>query len=566
MRQIYYDCAVVFFSAFALAWTTASTPLLAQNIQVTSATPPAAAQGTTNLNVVVGGNGFAKGAKAAFYLSGTTNPAGVTVNSTAFNSKSQVTANITISDTATISSFDVVVQNTDGRSGKGTKLFQVTVKGTPTGCTTLGTPSTFTLVTTLNSINASGNPTYPAGFGGEIRVRPVTVNNGTNSRTVLVAAVSTNGVGTMDFFILDPATGQVLDGQSLLAGSPPQPHISVAYTGSGFVSFSAGDVNGDGIPDFVGGLGGADVFVGHMDSQGILSYELFQLTPPSGSPAHFGSGVAMGNLDGGLGDDVVVGASGGGSGGSALAGAVFIYAFTGSGFGLIDTLDDPLPNAKNNDNFGYSVAVGEVTSPLAPNLIVGANNANVNGNAAAGRVFVFPAPISSPTTYYTLATGIKGDGLGRDVGSGNVNGSVDVFGTTGWGIPDTKVAIFTGPIAGSKTSPNLVFASDPRLSSDGWSTNLEYGDMLGDGHTELFVGVPNASNSACSVSVGAAELFFPSTSNLNQPTFTFQPLTIPDKFNAYGWGVGLVPGSAGNPPLVLVGETGPGQVYVYKKN
>ncbi|HEV2352507.1 MAG TPA: hypothetical protein VG028_21950 [Terriglobia bacterium] len=544
---------------------------LAQNIQVTSATPPAAAQGTTSLNVVVGGNGFAKGAKATFYQTGTTNPAGVTVNSTAFNSKSQVTANITISDTATITSFDVLVTNTDGRSGKGTKLFQVTVKGTPTGCTTLGTPSTFTLVTTLNSINASGNPTYPAGFGGEIRIRPVTVSNGTSSRTVLVAAVSTNGVGTMEFFILDPATGQVLDGQSLLAGSPPQPHISVVYSTITSVrrNFAAGDVNGDGIPDFAGGNGVNDlafVFVGQMDSAtGILSYQSFQLNPPSGSPIGYGTGVAMGNLDAIPGDEVVVGASGGGGGG--IPGEVYIYAFNGSGFSLIDTLKEPFLTTKNSDNFGYSVAVGEVTNPLAPNLIVGASNATVNGNASAGLVFVFPAPISSPATYYTLATGIKSDSLGWDVGAGNVNGSVDVFATTGWNIPDTKAAIFTGPITASKSTPDIIFSSDPRLSSTGWSTNFEYGDMLGDGQTELFVGVPNANNSSsCKVSVGAGELYFPSTTSLSQPSFTFQPPSLPVDFNAYGWGVGLVPGSAGNPPLLLVGETGGGQVFVYRKN
>ena len=63
-------------------------------IQVTSAVPNNAAQGTVNLDVVVKGNGFKKGAVAQWFVSGTTNPGGVTVNSTAFNSSNQVTANI----------------------------------------------------------------------------------------------------------------------------------------------------------------------------------------------------------------------------------------------------------------------------------------------------------------------------------------------------------------------------------------------------------------------------------------------------------------------------------------
>jgi hypothetical protein len=126
----------VAFCLCLLGWSGSHSALLAQNVQVTSATPPAAAQGTVNLNVVIGGNGFKKGAQAQWFVSGTTNPGGVLVNSTAFNSSSKLTANITVADTADIASFDVMVYSS-GRTGKGTGLFQVTQKGTPTGCTTL---------------------------------------------------------------------------------------------------------------------------------------------------------------------------------------------------------------------------------------------------------------------------------------------------------------------------------------------------------------------------------------------------------------------------------------------
>src|SRR5215472_18499962 len=116
-------------ACLVLGWAPTPSLLLAQNIQVTSATPPAAPQGTINLNVAIGGNGFKKGAKSVFYLTETNNTDGVTVNSTSFNSSSQVTANINISDTASLANFDVVVQNTDGRTGKGSQLFPVTAKG-----------------------------------------------------------------------------------------------------------------------------------------------------------------------------------------------------------------------------------------------------------------------------------------------------------------------------------------------------------------------------------------------------------------------------------------------------
>jgi hypothetical protein len=94
-------------------------------VQVTSTNPSAAPQGTVNLNVTVHGNGFKKGAKAQWFVTGTTNPGGVTVNSTAFNGSTQLTANITVASDAVVSGFDVVVTNADGRTGKGTDLFAV---------------------------------------------------------------------------------------------------------------------------------------------------------------------------------------------------------------------------------------------------------------------------------------------------------------------------------------------------------------------------------------------------------------------------------------------------------
>lgn len=118
--SIFLSVTVVFVS-FAIL------PAAAQ-IQVTSTNPTSAAQGTININVTVNGNGFKKGAKAQWFVTGTTNPGGVTVNSTSFVSSSQLTANLTVSSTATISGFDVQVTNADGRTGKGTDLFAVIQK------------------------------------------------------------------------------------------------------------------------------------------------------------------------------------------------------------------------------------------------------------------------------------------------------------------------------------------------------------------------------------------------------------------------------------------------------
>jgi hypothetical protein len=98
-------------------------------VQVAAADPPAAAQGTVNLNVKITGKGFKKGAAAKFLVTGTTDTGGITVNSTSFVSAGELTANINVTDTAAIANFDIAVLNSDGRGGKGTELFAVTAKG-----------------------------------------------------------------------------------------------------------------------------------------------------------------------------------------------------------------------------------------------------------------------------------------------------------------------------------------------------------------------------------------------------------------------------------------------------
>ena len=49
-------------------------PAGAQTVTVTSAVPEATEQGTIDLVVTIGGDGFAKGARAAFYVTGLTRP------------------------------------------------------------------------------------------------------------------------------------------------------------------------------------------------------------------------------------------------------------------------------------------------------------------------------------------------------------------------------------------------------------------------------------------------------------------------------------------------------------
>jgi uncharacterized delta-60 repeat protein len=129
--------------AIGLPWG-GNVPAAFAQIQVLTANPNTGDQGTLALNVTIGGKGFKKGAKANFYLKGTTNPAGISVRATKFVSDASLVATIDVAAGATPDNFDIVVANADGRTGKGTELFKVTVKINPCTQPDPGpTPSSF---------------------------------------------------------------------------------------------------------------------------------------------------------------------------------------------------------------------------------------------------------------------------------------------------------------------------------------------------------------------------------------------------------------------------------------
>jgi hypothetical protein len=527
-------------SLLLLSCLIGQSPLAAGNIQVNSAVPNAAAQGTINLDVTVGGNGFKNGANSQFFVTGTTNPGGITVNSTSFVSSTQLTANITVADTANIANFDIVVQNTDGRSGKGTGLFAVLAKGTPT-CTMAPLPGQFSLATTLNN----NVPAYTGGLGSTIRIRHVTLGG----RGVLVAAVGSSSSGRLEVFFLDPATGAVLDGTGIGTNTLPQPHVTKTITLSSGNIFGArvmamGDLNADGVPDIVVGdrdFGVAFAFVGQVDGNGILSYSdqiAFPATP--GTTARFGTGLAMGDLDGVPGDEVAVADQGFGTGHKSQPGGVFIYQFQAGGFTLYKTINQPNPT---------SVAIGDVTGDANLDVIVGSSNVNV-----------YPGPsLSSPLTFPT--SGFK-------VGAANVNSALKgLITSTDWNSTPIQASIYSGLVSAGE-QPAFTLAPSAGLTT-GWANDLDTGDINGDGLADVLVGAPNTSPStACPSNVGNTYVFVTNTATPDQPTGYLLAPSTPG--GLYGWAVAAAPGAR----IFLVGEIGrtlggvsnAGQVYVYKVN
>jgi hypothetical protein len=137
-----------------------SNPASAQ-ITVASAEPNNAQQGTSALNVNIAGSGFAKGAKATWYVTGTTNTGSVTVISTTFVNSNQLVANITVPENATVSGYDILVTNTSGRTGVGSDLFTINPEAvTSSISTTDPTGASATVQGDGLVTNSSGNSIY----------------------------------------------------------------------------------------------------------------------------------------------------------------------------------------------------------------------------------------------------------------------------------------------------------------------------------------------------------------------------------------------------------------------
>lgn len=97
---------------------------LAQDPQVESANPSSAPQGT-QLDVEIGGDGFDNSAAVSFFVTGTTNPGGITVTNVKVRGPKKIIASIAIDAEAEVTSFDIEVALSRGRTGKGTELFAV---------------------------------------------------------------------------------------------------------------------------------------------------------------------------------------------------------------------------------------------------------------------------------------------------------------------------------------------------------------------------------------------------------------------------------------------------------
>jgi FG-GAP repeat/FG-GAP-like repeat len=338
------------------------------------------------------------------------------------------------------------------------------------------------LAITLTSMAAGQTPMYV--FDGD--------SGGDFMGASVAAAGDVNGDGVPDFIMGAPSDspGGVKTGSARVTSGFDGATLYTFYGAAdgdrfGLSVGGAGDVNGDGFDDLIVGSPGSDA--AGLDAgraqvySGLDGSVLFTF---DGAAA----GDALGTAVSGAGDvnndgiaDLVVGANG-----SAPAGAQSgqVQVFSGLDGAILHTFD----GLAAGDLFGTAVAAaGDIDNDGFDDIVVGALLSDAGGQDS-GSVRVFSG--ADGATLYTFVGDAPGDQFGNSVGcAGNVDG--DIY-------PDLLVGIRSADSNGVNSGAARVFAGVDgsvlyTFVGDGPGLTLGRavsgaGDVNGDGRDDLLVG------------------------------------------------------------------------------
>ncbi len=286
-----------------------------------------------------------------------------------------------------------------------------------------------------------------------------------------------------------------------------RPSSPAAGDETGYSVAAAGDVNGDGLSDYLvgsptanSGAGRVDVYLGSASGPPVL-----QRTLTSGEPgSHFGFSVSSaGDVNGDGYDDILVGMPDHNAGGGSIVGSGgwFIYYGGPSGIDPLNAVEFEAIVA--GEHAGWSVSrIGNFNGDAYDDVAIGEPNySSVFVPSNAGRVDVFVGSASGivPSVFLGINGRLANEHLGLSIagpGDMDADGFDDLVAGAPF-IPGSAQAGLvyvyrggTGPMNGAPADSVSAGAAGDNF---GFSV-APAGDFDGDGYADVVVGAPYASN------------------------------------------------------------------------
>ena len=372
----------------------------------------------------------------------------------------------------------------------------------------------------------------------------------------MIAVARRNSPTTISFWRFDGSSVTLVGAPNDLA-SPP---FSVQY-------LVPGNFDGDQWPDFVAsrdGVGSVLIYTFDEPSGKYVSTAVDSIPRPSGAPGGFGEAIAVGDLDGatdGL-DEVVVGGDG----------ALYIYKLNGA------TWSDP-PVGEHLGSVGGSVALGNVDGVAGLDLIVGDHKVGTGRNRRSGQVEVFHDTGSPPffnwTTPVTIPGNGKDDRFGSIVAAAETASGHDLV-AIGSRDPKRAAVYETGALTVNPSAFTLTPDSDSG-AGDSWAPRVvPTGDVDGNSVGDVLVAATAAPCPGQNGTGGRAYLFLNyAESGAGRIPFNAPNADeITWDTNQFGWGSAIVddyifisaPGDQrpGDQDLTLSWLFRAGRVFIYQ--
>ncbi len=366
---------------------------------------------------------------------------------------------------------------------------------------------------------------------------PALIFNGEASGDMFGGAVSgagdVNGDGYADIIIGSPYNSNKGKIYLYYGGPGLNNSYDAAVSGGtagdwfGVSAACAGDVNGDGLSDFIVGANGNDAAANNAGAAYLffgrtsLNYSSSLTFTGTGAGDAFGSVVSSaGDVNGDGYSDVLVSAFLNDAGG-VDAGRVYCYF---GGASMNNVVDVTFTGQAGSDEFGRGInSAGDVNGDGYSDIIIGAPN-NDGGATNAGRVYIYYGGSSVDNTADKTITSIYANtNFGYSVaGIGDVNG--DAFDDVIVGIPQSNrtatnygaADVYFGGI-NMDIYPDILLNGNETNSSFGYSVSTA-GDLNGDGYFDFLVGAPYNNGNA----IGKAFIYKNSLTGNDIPDLEFQ--------------------------------------------